>query len=349
MFHSPAPSFLKRAAAVGIGAVAARSVVSHLRAVDLDGKVVLITGGSRGLGLELARQLGSQGCKLALCARTEDELQRATDELRTAGYDVFSEPCDVSDQHAVDTFVRRVEAHYGKIDLLVANASEIQVGPVEALSAADFERIMSINFFGALYPILAALPGMRARKEGRIAVITSIGGRIATPHLLPYSTAKFATVGLSEGLAAELRGDGITVTTVVPGLLRTGSHVQARFTGGTEQREADFRWFAAGASSPTSPPADKAASIVIDAIRRGKREVTFPWGFAVVSRLHGVAPATTVRVMEIVEAFLPDRPPAPGEQPTTERGEPIEDRNDSTAVHLITTLGRDAEEDFNQT
>ncbi len=186
-----------------------------------------------------------------------------------------------------------------------------------------------IDFFGTLYPIMAVLPGMRARKTGRIALITSIGGRIATPHLLTYSAAKFATVGLGEGLAAELSRDGITVTTVVPGLMRTGSHIQARFTGGEEQREADFAWFATGASAPISPPADKAARIVVNAIRRGKHEVTFPWPFALVSRLHGLAPSTTIRLMQIAETLLPDRPTPPGESATTERGEPIEDRSDS--------------------
>lgn len=348
MSSFPDASILKRAAVLGIGGVAALSLIDRLRAVDLERKIALITGGSRGLGLALARELGEQGCKLAICARTEDELQDAAGELRASGYDVFAEVCDVSDRDAVMAFVASVEAHYGQIDLLITNAGEIQIGPVHELSAADFERTMDIDFWGTFYPIEAVLPAMRARKNGRIALITSIGGRIAAPHLLPYATAKFATVGLGEGLAAELNRDGITVTTVVPGLMRTGSHIQARFTGGEEQREADFAWFATGASAPTSPPADKAARIIVDAIRRGKHEVTFPWMFAVVSRLHGLAPGTTIRVMQIVDAFFPHRDPEPGETPTVERGEPIEERNDSATLHAVTRLGREAESDFNQ-
>jgi len=132
-------------------------------------------------------------------------------------------------------------------------------------------------------------------------------------------------------------------------LMRTGSHIQARFTGGEEQREADFAWFATGASAPTSPPADKAARIIVEAIRRGKHEVTFPWMFALVSRLHGLAPGTTVRLMQIAEALLPNRSPSPGETVATERGEPIEERSDSRRLRVVTRLGRDAETDFNQT
>jgi NAD(P)-dependent dehydrogenase (short-subunit alcohol dehydrogenase family) len=346
-FPNPSPS--GHLLALGAGGLIGLKLLQRRNRADLTGQAALITGGSRGLGLELARELGAHGCKLAICARDRAELDRAAAELGDAGYDVFAEVCDVSDNDAVTAFVRNVEAHYGQIDLLITNAGEMQVGPVHELSVADFERIMSIDFFGTLYPIMAVLPGMRARKAGRVALITSIGGRIATPHLLTYDAAKFATVGLGEGLAAELSRDGIVVTTVVPGLMRTGSHIQARFTGGEEQREADFAWFATGASAPTSPPADKAARTVVDAIRRGKLEVTFPWPFALVSRLHGLAPGTTIRVMQMAEALLPNRPPSPGETVATEQGEPIKERSDSTTLHVVTKLGRDAEIDFSQT
>ena len=339
----------RRAAVLGLGGLVGLEVVKRLRRAELDESVALITGGSRGLGLALARELGEHGCKLAICARDQEELDRAAAELREAGFDVFAGVCDVSDSAAVQAFVASVEAHYGQIDLLITNAGEIQIGPVHELSAADFERIMNIDFWGTFYPIEAVLPAMRARKAGRIALITSIGGRIATPHLLPYSTAKFATVGLGEGLAAELARDGITVTTVVPGLMRTGSHIQARFAGGEEQRAADFAWFAAGASAPTSPPADKAARTIVDAIQRGKHEVTFPWMFALVSRFHGLAPGTTIRVMQIVDALFPHRDPELGETPRVERGEPIQERSDPAILHAVTKLGREAEDDFNQT
>ena len=225
----------------------------------------------------------------------------------------------------------------------------MQVGPLQALTIAEFERTMNIDFYGTLYSVMAVLPGMRARKSGRIALITSIGGRIASPHLLPYTTAKFATVGLGEGLAAELSRDGITVTTVLPGLMRTGSHIQARFTGGEAQRAADFAWFAAGASAPISPPADKAARTVVDAVRRGKHEITFPWPFVLASKFHGLAPNATIRVMQLAESLLPHHPSTAEDGTITERGEPIEDRNDSAVLRTVTRLGRAAESDFNQT
>jgi len=338
----------RRLAAIGVGSYVGMRLLERARAVDLFGQVALITGGSRGVGLALGRELGAQGCELAICARTESELSEAADELRAAGYEVLAEVCDVSDRVQIEDFVARVERHYGRIDLLVTCASEIQVGPVQDLSVEDFERIMAIDFWGTLYAVMAVLPGMRARKAGRMALITSIGGKIATPHLLTYSTAKFATVGLGEGLTAELAPEGIQVTTVVPGLMRTGSHIQARFTGGENQREADFAWFATGASMPIDPSAGSAARTIIDAIRHGKSEVIFPWYMSLASRANGAFPGLGNRAMRLFELLLPDRPSEPTELVTTEPGEPIEERSDSQILETLTTLGRAAETDYNQ-
>ena len=165
--------------------------------------------------------------------------------------------------------VETVTRHYGRIDILINNAGIMVVAPVETLTRADFERVMAVNFWGVLNPTLEVLPGMRARGTGRIVNITSIGGKIAVPHLLPYSCAKFAAVGLSEGLRAELADTGISVTTVVPGLMRTGSHLNAEFGG---EQEAEYRWFALGASAPypMAIGADRAARLIVRAIKRGR-------------------------------------------------------------------------------
>ncbi len=338
----------RRLAAIGIGSVVGLRLLERTLAGDLSGQVALITGGSRGLGLALARELGAQGCKLAICARDESELNETALELRAAEYEVLAEVCDVSDRPQIEAFVALVERHYGRIDLLITSAGEIQIGPVQDLTVEDFERIMAIDFWGTLYPVMAVLPGMRARKAGRMALITSIGGKIATPHLLPYTTAKFATVGLAEGLSAELAPDGIQVTTVVPGLMRTGSHIQARFTGGQDQREADFAWFATGASMPIAPSAESAARTIIDAIRHGKSEVIFPWYMSLASRANGAFPSLGNRALRLFEALLPDRPPEPTEPNITEPGEPIEDRSESRLLETLTTLGRAAETEYNQ-
>src|SRR6185503_4123757 len=117
----------------------------------------------------------------------------------------------------------------------------------------------------------AVLPEMRARREGRIVNITSIGGKISVPHLLPYSASKFALVGLSEGLRAELAKDGIVVTTICPGLMRTGSPRNATFKG---QHRAEYAWFSIGDSLPvTAMSADRAARQILTACKRGEAEV----------------------------------------------------------------------------
>ena len=225
---------------------------------ELKGKVVLVTGGSRGLGYAVARELALSGARLALTSRHADELERARARLLASGCaapaDVWVYPCDVSVEATVREMVAAATAHFGRIDVLVNHAGIIMVGPLESQTLDSFHQAMNVNFFGALHVTLAVLPQMLERGEGAIVNISSIGGKVAFPHLLPYVASKFAITGWSQGLRAELAGKGIHVTTVCPGIMRTGSHIQARFTGDQEQ---EYRWFAAAASLPgtaTSPP-----------------------------------------------------------------------------------------------
>src|SRR5215212_6112701 len=295
-------------AALGLGA-AAREAQARDREADLRGEVALVTGGSRGLGLALSRELAGQGCRLAICARDESELEAARVELAQGGAEVLAVPCDVADPTQVAAMVEAITRHYGRIDILINNAGIMVVAPVETLTRADFERVMAVNFWGVLNPTLAVLPGMRAQGSGRIVNITSIGGKIAVPHLLPYTCAKFAAVGFSEGLRAELADTGITVTTVVPGLMRTGSHLNAEFGG--EQAD-EYRWFALGASAPypiaISP--DRAARLIVRAAKRGQAECTYPVSAVFAARLSGLLPTTTTNALTLVDRFLPQPPPA---------------------------------------
>src|SRR5215212_4676849 len=298
-------SMVAAGAALGLGA-AAREAQARDREADLRGAVALVTGGSRGLGLALSRELAQQGCRLAICARNESELETARIDLQLQafGAEVLAVPCDVSDQSQVATMVETVTQHYGRIDILVNNAGIMLVAPVETLTSSDFERVMAINFWGVLNPTLAVLPGMRARGAGRIVNITSIGGKIAVPHLLPYSCAKFAAVGLSEGLRAELADTGISVTTVVPGLMRTGCHLNAEFGG---EQEAEYRWFALGASAPypVAIGADRAARLIVRAAKRGQAECTYPLSAVIAARLNGLLPGATTNALAVVDRFLP--------------------------------------------
>ena len=276
----------------------------HTRAaIDLHGRVVLITGSSRGLGLAMAREFAAQGCRLVLCARGATALERARQDAARWGTDVLAVPCDITDPAQVHDLVARATERFGQIDILVNNAGSIEVAPLAHQTLGDFRVAMDVMFWGALYPIFEVLPGMRARHAGRIVNITSIGGKVSVPHLLPYSAAKFAAVGLSEGLRAELAREGIRVTTVVPGLMRTGSHLNARFKGRNRQ---EFTWFSLGATLPfTSMSADSAARRIVLAAQRGESEVILGWQAQTLARVHGLMPGVTTQVLEIVNRILP--------------------------------------------
>src|SRR5689334_1478188 len=206
---------IAKTTAIALGAFAlGRLVWRKMKEYDLRGKTVLVTGGSRGLGLVLAREFAANGARLAICARDAEELAQAGDDLQNRGADVMAVKCDVTNMTEVEDMMSRIRQRFGKIDVLVNNAGMIQVGPLEVMNREDFEKAMLAHFWGPLNTILAVLPEMRERGDGRIVNISSIGGKIAVPHLLPYSASKFALVGLSKGLNAELRKDGIVVTTV---------------------------------------------------------------------------------------------------------------------------------------
>ena len=328
--------------AVGLGV--ARAALERPPEADLRGQVALVTGGSRGLGLAISRELAAQGCRLAICARDEAELELAKADLVLRGAPVLAIPCDITDRAQVSTMIDAVTRDYGQIDILVNNGGIIVVAPVANLTHADFERVMAANFWGTLNPTLAVLPGMRARGAGRIVNITSIGGKLAMPHLLPYDCAKFAAVGFSTGLRAELADTGVTVTTVVPGLMRTGSHLHAEFGG---DQEAEYRWFALGASAPypVATAADRAARIIVRAIRRGEAECTFPFTATLAARVSGALPGATAQTLALVDRLLPRPSPA---KTSLSSGADVAAEIDSPLLAGATILGRRAADAYNQ-
>jgi NAD(P)-dependent dehydrogenase (short-subunit alcohol dehydrogenase family) len=290
--------------AVGTGIfLGLRSAIRATRRIDLRDKVVLITGGSRGLGLALARAYGEQGAKLALCARDERELADARDDLARRGTAVISIPCDVTDQAQVESMVREVVERWGRIDVLVNNAGTIQVGPMETMTVADYDQAMKLHFWAPLYTTLAVLPQMRRRGTGRIVNIASIGGKVAAPHLLPYSASKFALVGFSEGFRSELMKDGIYVTTVCTGLMRTGSPRNALFKG---QHRKEYAWFAISDATPgVSIAVRSAAERIVRASRDGVSETMVSLPARLATTFHGIFPGLTSDVNAMLNRALP--------------------------------------------
>ncbi|MFB3815255.1 MAG: SDR family NAD(P)-dependent oxidoreductase [Terriglobales bacterium] len=326
---------------VGIGAgVAAVSLVRRLglRREEVRGKVVLITGSSRGLGFALAEEFTRLGARLVICARNPVELELARERLARHGAEVLAVRCDITVQDDVERLVREANARFGRVDILINNAGVIEVGPLQSQTFADFQEAMNVMFWGMVYPTLAVLPQMIARRSGQIANITSIGGKLAVPHLLPYNCAKFAAVGFSEGLHAEVAKDGVTVTTVVPGLMRTGSHVNAFFKG---NNRAEYSLFSLGATLPlVSMNARRAAHKIVTAVRSGRSEIILTPQAKLAAMFNGVFPGITSDLMGLLNRMLPA-----GEARERHTGKESE-----TAVtqSFITALGRRAAEEFNQ-
>jgi NAD(P)-dependent dehydrogenase (short-subunit alcohol dehydrogenase family) len=294
--------------AAGLGVAALASTVWRNRrgSYELTGRTVLITGGSRGLGLVLARLAVAEGARVAICARDEQELERARQDLLTYGAaekDVLALARDITDAAEVRALVAEVESRFGSIDVLINNAGIILGGPLENMDARDFEDSMNTHFWAPFHAMQAVLPGMRRRGEGRIVNISSLGGKVAIPHLTAYSASKFALVGLSEGFRAELSQYGIYVTTVCPGLLRTGSPGHAEIKG---QHKKEYAWFSIADAMPGfTMNAEQAARRIWNASRRGDGELILTLPAKLLAAFHGVLPGTTVDVLAWVNRALP--------------------------------------------
>jgi short-subunit dehydrogenase len=311
---------------------------------DLVGQVALVTGGSRGLGLLLARELIHRGCRVAICARNVDTLERAREQLeRDTGASVLAIPCDVSDEQQVTFLIRNISEHLGPIDVLVNNAGIIQVGPVESMSLDDFHKSMDVMYWGVVYPTLKVLPDMIKRRRGHILNVTSIGGKVSVPHLLPYSGAKFAAVGFTQGLAAEARRHGIKVTNVSPGLMRTGSHLHAQFKG---HQSNELTWFGLSASAPLiAMDAERAAQQAISALERGEPDRVLSLPAVTAATFHGLFPGLTVDVLALVNRFFLPRGSSGA---SGSREGVVIPRSSSAWYRSLTRLGGRAAERLNQ-
>jgi NAD(P)-dependent dehydrogenase (short-subunit alcohol dehydrogenase family) len=332
MLASRKPTLLA-AAAIG-GAAAGAALVGAAASVTLatfavralrrkpvpEGAVVLVTGGSRGLGLAIASRFAERPVRLVLASRNREELERAQATLLEShphlqADDFYLVCADLAQPSECGRLVAEIIARFGRIDVLVNNAGIIEVGPIEAQTTEAFERAMRVNFFAALYTTWAALPHLREQtpldgwnRRAAIVNIASIGGKFAVPHLLPYSAAKFALVGFSEGLHAELRHKGIRVTTVCPGLMRTGGENHAQFVGDVE---AEKKWFTLAAKTPIiATSAEHAANRIYSAVAAGRAEITITPQAWLIARKAGLMPETVQFGASIINEYvLPETTP----------------------------------------
>lgn len=328
------------AAASGLAAAAiAHTALRALTRLDLRGRVVAITGGSRGLGLLLAEEFGRRGARVAIAARDAEALDRAAHRLRTLGIDVHATACDLGQRDAAEAFIDGVVRAFGRLDVLVNNAGVIQVAPMQDLRVEEIDEAMRSNFWSTVYTTLRALPHLTAEGSGaRIVNVVSIGGRVAVPHLLGYNASKFAQMGFSEGIQAELSrlgARGVRVTTVIPGPMRTGSIYNAEF-GGSPQRE--FGWFGLLSSIPLATiDARRAARRIVNAAREGRSEVKLGLTAHALSLAHGLAPRLTVGLLGLVNALLPPPTGVAG----TLRGRDLRARSQrSLLLHLSNEAAR---------
>jgi NAD(P)-dependent dehydrogenase (short-subunit alcohol dehydrogenase family) len=329
-----AKAFLVGLAGTAGAMCALKTLVRRARWFEFEGKTALVVGGSRGLGLVLARQLVRRGAKVAICARTEEDLRAAVDELGQRGGNVLAVTCDIRSQEQVQAMVQTVQDNLGPVEVLFNVAGIIEVGPLDAMTLDDFHEAMAINCWGPLHATLAVLPEMRRRKWGRIVNIASIGGKQAVPHMIPYDTSKFALVGLSHGLRTELAKDGILVTTASPTLMRTGSPRNAIFKG---RHRDEYAWFSMGAGAPfASMSADRAARQILTACQAGDADVFITNWLNPPVLAARFAPVLTTEILSLINRFLPPmggigRQPAWGYESES-----------SVSPSLVTTLNEQA-------
>lgn len=323
-----------------LASVAAVRAATRLHRRRMDGRAVFITGGSRGLGLALAMEYTLRGARVAICARDPDTLESAARRVRARGGEALALQCDIRDRSSLAHALVEAYESFGRLDVLVNNAGTIQVGPAQTLTREDFEDSLQTHFWAMYDAVQAAVPLMERGGGGHIVNVTSIGAKVSVPHLLAYCVGKFAAVGYSEGLGPALAGKNIVVTTVVPGLMRTGSPRNAWFKG---QHRKEYAWFSISDALPLlSISAHTAARAIVDASLAGTPEIVLSMQAKLLCVLEGIAPNLMLRALTFADALLPR---SGGIQEQKARG--FESRSAITESPL-TALNRKAERAYNQ-
>ena len=242
------------------------------------GRTALVTGASSGIGRQLALRLAREGARVALVARRQPELEALAAEIRAQSGEAVVLPCDVSDAAQAAASAELALKQLGSVDILVNNAGYGGHSTFLEWDIADMERLMRVNYFGALYFTKALLPRMVERKSGWLVFISSVSGRIASPEKSAYAATKFAMTGFAEALSMEVEAAGIHLLTVYPGVIDT-PFFSDRMLSRMSQKTRD---------SMARP--EGLVDAIVAALAKGKRELTYPGGLAMGYVVRALAP-----------------------------------------------------------
>jgi len=230
-------------------------------------QVAVITGASTGIGHALARALAREGCKVGLLARRRELLEQLRDEIRAAGGVAECAAADVAERQQTVAAIHDLAGRLGPVDLLIANAGVGGPVTVEPFNAAVQERVIRVNFLGVIYSIEAVLPAMLQRGRGHLAAVSSQAAYQGLPGEMAYTSSKAAVNNYMEGLRIQLRAHNIAVTTICPGFVKTPM---------TDVNQFHMPWLM---------DADRAARLIVSALRRRRKVYNFPWQMTLLMRL----------------------------------------------------------------
>jgi short-subunit dehydrogenase len=227
--------------------------------MSLEGKTVLVTGASSGIGRALAIEAARQGARVGLIARRGDLLSQLAEEIKASGGSVSVAVADVRDRGGLQRAIVDLHAQLGPTDVLIANAGVGFPSGANPVNYEGVETMIQVNYLGVIATIEAVLPTMRDRRAGKIGVISSLAAYKGMPGTAGYCASKAAISTYSESLRIELRSEGITVTTVCPGFIKTPMTDRNNFP------------------MPFLMTADRAAVKILHAVQRGTKVYNFPW------------------------------------------------------------------------
>lgn len=235
---------------------------------------VIITGASQGIGKATALRFAQNGYNLVLAARHVDRLNATAEELKSIAPRVTAIPTDTREADQVKILIDRAISEYGSIDVLVNNAGVYISGPADAFSLEDWHTAIDTNLWGYIHTIHAILPHMISQGRGMIVNVSSSGGKVPIPYLVPYTTSKFAVAGLTQSLQSELSPKGITVCGIYPNLIKSDFMERAIFRGKDEEDTiARRKQLEQVLSVPVVEKPDDVAKAILDAVKHKKTEV----------------------------------------------------------------------------